>query len=186
MVYCHTYFYKGTSDQKIEPLKNLKYRMKTQVKAVQRKMIVYVVAPHGIDPKEKPCIIYNYIKKKGQAKRYRVREVKQAKQLLLAMEFFKDDVFTRCAVIRNEGDVFAADIMYHCNCLSSRILRFKRGLRQLINDQDDLDETDIDGEAEIFENAIKDINLKYHAVYISTIRDSMNSKFQEQSGGIQF
>ena len=102
------------------------------------------------------------------------------------MKFFKDDVFTRCAVIQNEGDVFAADIMYHCNCLSSRILPFKRGLRQLINDQDDLDETDIDGEAEIFENAIKDINLKYHAVYISTIRDSMNSKFQEQSGGIQF
>ena len=102
------------------------------------------------------------------------------------MKFFKDDVFTRCAVIQNEGDVFAADIINHSNCLSSYILRFKRELRQLINDQDDLDETDIDGEAEIFENAIKDINLKHHAVYISTIRDSMNSKFQEQSGGIQF
>ena len=63
-----------------------------------------------------------------------------------------------------DGDVFAADIMYHSNCLSSYILHFKRELRQLINDQDDLDETDIDGVAKIFENAIKDINLKYRAV----------------------
>ena len=82
------------------------------------------------------------------------------------MKFFKDDIFTRCAAIKNEGDVFAADIMYHSNCLSSYTLRFKRELRQLINDQDDIDETDIDGEAETFENAIKDINLKHHAVYI--------------------
>ena len=71
------------------------------------------------------------------------------------MKFFKDDVFTRCAVIQNEGDVFAADIMCHSNCLSSYILRLKRVLRQLITDQDDLVETDIDSEAEIFENAIK-------------------------------
>ena len=134
--------------------------------------------------KEKACIIYNYIKKKGQAKRYRVCKVKQAKQLLLAMKFFKDDVFTRWAVIQNEGDVFAADINYHSNCLSSYILYFKGELRKLINHQDDLDETDIDGEAKIFENAIKDINLKHHAVYISTICDSINSKFQEHSGGI--
>ena len=102
------------------------------------------------------------------------------------MKFFKDDVFTRYSVIQNEGDVFAAEIMYHSNCLSSCILRFKRELRQLINDEDDLDETDIVGEAEIFENAIKDINLKHHTVYISTIRDSMNSKFQEQDDGVQF
>ena len=76
--------------------------------------------------------------------------------------------------------------MYHSNCLSSYILHFKRKLRQLLNDQDDLGETDIDGKAEIFESVIKDINLKHHTVYISTIRDSMSSKFQEQTGGIQF
>ena len=139
-----------------------------------------------LDPIEKPCIICNYIKKKGQAKRYRVCEVKQAKQLLLAMTFFKGDVFTRCTVIQNKGDAFAADIMYHSNCLSSYILRFKRKLRQLLNDQDDLGQTDIDGKAEIFESVIKDINLKHHTVYISTICDSMSSKFQEQIGGIQF
>ena len=102
------------------------------------------------------------------------------------MTFFKGDVFTRCTVIQNKGDAFAADIMYHSNCLSSYILRFKRKLRQLLNDQDDLGETDIDGKAEIFESVIKDINLKHHTVYISTIRDSMSSKFQEQIGGIQF
>ena len=96
------------------------------------------------------------------------------------MKFFKVDVFTRCAVTQNEGDVFAADIMYHSNCLSSCILGFKRELWQLINDQNDLDETDI------LKNSIKDINLKHHTVYISMIRDSMNSKFQKQSGGIQF
>ena len=100
------------------------------------------------------------------------------------MTFFKGDVFTRCTAIQNKGD--AADIMYHSNCLSSYILHFKRKLRQLLNDQDDLGETDIDGKAEIFESVIKDINLKHHTVYISTIRDSMSSKFQEQTGGIQF
>ena len=81
-----------------------------------------------LDTKEKPCTICNYIKKKGQAKRYRVCKVKRAKQVLLAMKFFKVDVFTRCAVTQNEGDVFAADIMYHSNCLSSCILGFKREL----------------------------------------------------------
>ena len=52
--------------------------------------------------------------------------MKRAKQFLSTTKFFKDDIYTRTIFLNNVGDVFAADILYHRNCLRNYILKFQR------------------------------------------------------------
>lgn len=94
------------------------------------------------------------------------------------MRYFKDDVNKRCVLLETIGDIFAADLTYHSNCLSNDILEFKREVEILMNDQDDLDETEnVD---EIFKDLMKNFDFHHHAIYISTIRDSINAKFETE------
>lgn len=132
-------------------------------------------------PKDKACIICNCVKRKGLTKRYRICEKKRAKQLLLAMKYFKDDVDKRCVFLETVGDIFAADLVYHSNCLSNYILRFKRDIELLMNDKDDLDEAE--GSDKIFKDLMENLDFQHHAIYISTLRDLMNAKFLEKSSG---
>ena len=86
---------------------------------------------------EKPCIICNKIKRKGDVKIHRICEMKRAKQLILAMRFFKDEVYDRCVLLETAGDIFAADIKYHSNCLSNYLLNFKREVELIVSDEHD-------------------------------------------------
>ena len=79
------------------------------------------------------CVICNQAKSKGDKILYRIGGDKRAKELLAASRYFKDDVFTRCSLLNKPGDVFAADVLYHKNCLSSYTLKFKRELQVLIS-----------------------------------------------------
>ena len=87
--------------------------------------------------KKKPCIICNKIKMKSDVKRYRICKIKRAKQLKSAMRFFKDEVYDGCVLLETGGDIFAADIKYHSNCLSNYLLKFKRevGVELVVNDE---------------------------------------------------
>ena len=69
--------------------------------------------------REKPCIFYNKFKFQGDTKRYRISEVNVAKTLLKAATFNKDSVHTQCILFKNVTDVYAADVMYHSNCLKT-------------------------------------------------------------------
>ena len=75
---------------------------------------------------------------KGDVKRYRICEIKRAKRLISAMRFFKDEVYDRCVLLETAGDIFAADIKYHSNCLSNHLLKFKREVELIVNDEHDL------------------------------------------------
>ena len=67
---------------------------------------------------EKPCIFCNQLKYLGDTKRYRVSEVNNSKTLLKAANSNKDSVNTQCILFKKVGDVFAANVMYHSNCLN--------------------------------------------------------------------
>ena len=68
-------------------------------------------------PRDKPCIVCNQMKSKGETKRYRICESRRASRFLAAIKFNKDIVYTRCSYMETITRVFAADVMYHDNCL---------------------------------------------------------------------
>ena len=59
-----------------------------------------------------------FLSRRKQLSRYRISEVNVAKTLLKAAKFVKDSVHTQYILFKNVGDVFAVDVMYHCNCLN--------------------------------------------------------------------
>ena len=83
--------------------------------------------------KESPCIVCNQMKSKGIVKRFRICEARRARLFLFAIKFNKDDVYTRCSLLQNIGDVYAADIMYHKKCLSNYLRRFEREIEEILN-----------------------------------------------------
>ena len=131
--------------------------------------------------KEKPCIICDKMKHKGDNNKIRVCERRSAQKLLSATRFFKDDVHTRCVLLESPGDVFAADIPYHKNCMSSYILKFKRELEWVMMD----DEDNVDDSVEaLFNDVLQTLNLRQEAHYISTARDLLNDRLKEGNLGM--
>lgn len=131
---------------------------------------------------KKPCLICNKIKMKGNVKRYRICEIKRAKQLISEMRFFRDDIYDRCVLLETAGDIFAADIKYHSNCLSNFLLKFKRKVELIVNDKHDFTKTeDID---QMFRDILEQIDLQHQAIHVSTVRDLLNEKFYEENIGM--
>ena len=127
-----------------------------------------------------PCIICNNYKRKGDNKRVRICENRRAKLLSSATKFFKDTVYNRCSLFGNIGDVFAADILYHKNCMSSYILKFDREVDQLINS----DDTVFDNSTEdVFNRVITNLDVSNKAHYVSNVRDIVNQEFEKSSMG---
>jgi len=108
------------------------------------------------------CIVCNQKKCKGDSILYRISVSKRAKQLLLASKFFKDEVYTRCSLLETPGDVFAADILYHNNCLSGYILKFKREIEIMTSEIEDnfTKETD-----DIINGCLNDLKMKIDTHY---------------------
>ena len=129
----------------------------------------------------KSCVICDKMKIKGDTKKHRICESKRAKQLLSAMKFFKDDTYRRCIVLETPGDVFAADILYHSNCLSNYLLKFKREVELIIDGKDDLD---IDEKTDaVFKEVLQVFDLQHQANHLSSVRDLLNGKLQLENLG---
>ena len=85
-----------------------------------------------LNVREKPCIFCNKFKCQGDSKWYRISEVNVAKTLLKAASFNKDSVHTQCILFKIVGDVFAADVMYHSNCLNKNFKKFCHDVNSLM------------------------------------------------------
>ena len=74
---------------------------------------------------------------------------------------------TGAAFLGNIGDVFAADILYHKNCMrSSYILKFDREVDQLINSHD----TVIDNSTkDVFNRVITNLDVSNKIHYVSNV-----------------
>ena len=127
---------------------------------------------------DKSCIICNNLKRKGDNKRVRICENRRAKLFLSATKFFKDTVYGRCSLLGNIGDVFAADILYHKNCMSSYILKFDREVEQLINSDDTVFDNSTDG---VFNRFITNLDVSNKAHYVSNVRGIVNQEFEKSS-----
>ena len=55
-------------------------------------------------------------------------EINRAAIFLAAFQFNQDDVYTWCIFHRNVGDIFAADILHHNDCMANYVLKFKRDM----------------------------------------------------------
>ena len=121
------------------------------------------------------------MKRKGDIKRVGICENRRAKLFLSATKLSKDTVYDRCSLLGNTGDVFAADILYHKNCMSSSyILKFDREVDQLINS----DDTVFDNSTEdIFNRVITNLDVSNKAHYISNVQDIVNQEFEKSSIG---
>ena len=53
------------------------------------------------------------MKRQGNSVRYRIGSKDLANNLIKAANFNKDDVYTRTVFLKNPGDVYANDTMYH-------------------------------------------------------------------------
>ena len=109
---------------------------------------------------------------------------KKCTTVIISYSFFStDDVHTRCVLLESPGDVFAADILYHKNCTSSYILKFKRELELLMMD----DEDNVDDSVEAsFNDVLQTLNLLQETHYVSTVGDLLNYKLKEENLSLSF
>ena len=145
-----------------------------EVRAKRRKL---VTTQSSTLPHEKPCVVCNKIKSKGESKRLRICEKGRANLFLSAIKFNKDDVQTRCILQKIPGEIFTAGVMYHKKCLSSYLLKFQREVEAIMNDKKENHE----GTAfeNVFENLVKTFDLRNHAYSMSDCRDVMNEMLEK-------
>ena len=127
------------------------------------------------DIKNKPCIICNHIKCQGVLEKSRVETYDVAERLLKAVNFNKDDVYTRLVFMQEIGDVFAADVMYHKKCMNKYIKQFQRDVEKLM-------EVDFDNEGnedvviKEFNELVSTLDIKTTGYAVSDVRDMLNMK----------
>ena len=81
-------------------------------------------------------------------------------------------MYARCVLIYNQGGVYAADVMYHSNCMSSYILTFKPEIESLLECDEEVD----DG---YFKNLFENLDVDCKSSAVSDCCDTLIKKFQE-------
>ena len=134
--------------------------------------------------KESPCIVCNQMKSKGIVKRFRICEARRARLFLFAIKFNKDDVYTRCSLLQNIGDVYAADIMYHKKCLSNYLRRFEHEIEEILNPPlSELEKGDMNT---LFKEFVeRSVSKTRHTLYQITV-NSLNFTWKNQMRKVVF
>ena len=126
---------------------------------------------------ERPCVICNFVKKRNISERFRIGSKSRAWHFLAAINFNKDDVYQRCVFCKQPGDVFAADVLYHSNCLSAYLLKFDRELEKVneycVNASSG--DTDSDELSKAVNDLCSQLNLDTHGYALSECRDQINA-----------
>ena len=66
--------------------------------------------------------------------RFRIESSEVADRLLKVANFNKDEIHIRLIFLKETGDVWAKEIMYHKNCMSKYISKFQRNIEKLLAD----------------------------------------------------
>ena len=86
--------------------------------------------------------------------------------------------------MKTAGDIFAADIMYHSNCMSSYLLAFERELSRINEMVDDIDSSSVDLITSAVDDLCSTLQLSIRGYSLSECRDMINIKFEESDKGI--
>lgn len=130
------------------------------------------------DPRDKPCIICNHKKHHGQIKRHRIESYEVAQGFLKSTKFFNDDVRTRTIFLAEIGDVWAADLMYHKNCMIKYFINFERDVVKLLN-------IDFGSQGqrscikETFKELAETLDIGLNGYAVSDVRDTLNKKLDD-------
>ena len=69
------------------------------------------------DPRDKPCVICNHVKCQGDTKRFKIESSEVADRLWKTANFNNDEIHIRPTFLKQTGDLWAKDVMYHNNCM---------------------------------------------------------------------
>ena len=117
-----------------------------------------------------------FVSRRKKLSRYHISEVNVAKTRLKTSKFVKDSLHIQCILFKNMGDVFAADVMYHCNYLnkyfkSSLWCWFSYGIRSTRWYKDRLEDT--------FKELTAFMDINKHVYVLSEVRDLMLEKLTD-------
>ena len=71
-------------------------------------------------------------KYKNHTKRYRLCEMNRTKDFIKAYSFNKDKVDNKCILYKAPGDVLAADIYAHKNCMKKYVKKYLDSVGELL------------------------------------------------------
>ena len=125
------------------------------------------------------CVICNHAKVKGDIKLWRVCENQRAATFLAALKFNKDEVNTRCVFLKTVGDIYAADIMYHTNCMSGYLLQFERDIVKINEIRNELDKDSDVMHLAAVDDLCASLELATKGYTLSECRDSINKTLGE-------
>ena len=124
------------------------------------------------------CVICNHVKHKGVTSLHRIAEHSRASIFLAAYQFNKDDVYRRCIFLKTTGDIYAADIMYHTNCMSAYLLQFDRDLSRINGICNEMDPECTELLTSAVDELCSSLELSSKGYTLSECRDLINTKFE--------
>ena len=108
---------------------------------------------------------------------YRLCEENRAQLFLSAIQLNLDEVYTRCATYKTIGDIFAADIYSHKNCIKRSRLQYQRNVDELMQ-EDELGAGSNNELHEAFNKMTGELNLATSGYLISACHDIINEDLE--------
>ena len=130
--------------------------------------------------RERKCVICDRTRESSgdrNRKLYRISESDRAMLFLDALNFFKDEVMTRCAFVGSAGDVFAADIFYHGNCMRQYLLKYERQVAALFENIERSNQAatvDLNSQ-----NVFDNLDFKSSSYSVTHIRNLINANLEK-------
>ena len=113
---------------------------------------------------------------------YRVSEMKEgdcrASRFLSAMKYNNDEITKKYIYCTTVGDIYAADVMYHGNCMTNYLKKYERNVNQLIQNmqREDYENYKSDG----IEKLLNRLDFEHQAYSITDITRMINKELSLQ------
>ena len=127
------------------------------------------------EARNKPCVICNHVKCQGDTTRFRIETVDVADLLLKAAYFNEDEVHTRMIFMKEVGDVWANDVMYHKKCMIKYTTQYERD--KLLAGKHECQEQTSQIKKN-FDELVKNLQIDRNGYVLSDIRDNLNEELK--------
>ena len=125
------------------------------------------------------CVICNCVKKNYTIKTLRISQEPRAWRFLAATNFYKDDVYRRTIFCKKPGNIFAADVHCHRNCIGSYFLEFDRDLKKVNDLNDNAAEEECDELTNVFDELCSTLDLDSQGYLLTECRNMINEKLSK-------
>ena len=111
---------------------------------------------------------------------YRISEIRgsgkisRASRFLSAIHYNKDDVFDRNVFLTSVGDVFAADILYHAECMRTYLSTYDRKVNTVNQNSNREDSEILESTNEIVNSILESLDLAQKCYTVTDITEAIN------------